>query len=445
MRSLIRRLLVVVALCASAPTLAAAEFPLRDGDVWVFAGDSITYQRIHTTYIEAFCRTRFPKWKLRFRNSGVGGDWAHRVLARFDHDVAHWKPTMVSIELGMNDVKGGEDGAARYIADIKQLIARSRAIGSRCVLIGSSPRSDGWWGRNLLIKKYTSELQKLAAQEKLPFVDQINVLLPRWSANYAPMQMCRYMEPSLKAKAVPHLAELQAWYAKWRKSDQWPVDLGNVVHPNHAGQLMMAYVILNGLGAPPLVSRAAVDARASKVVGQEGCVLTGLQCAPGRVRFMRQDERLPMPIDDRARAALRMFREIQEISQYHLTVTGLDPGNYAVMVDGKPAAVVASAELAKGWNATTVAKGPIADQCRRVLAKIQEKVDHVDLYRRALKTQLGKTDAHVGRGKQIDAAKAKEILAASRKRMDALDAEVSALVRPLPHTYELSRQAEPVR
>src|SRR2546423_14361929 len=85
---------------------AADPFPLKDGDTWVMAGDSITAQHLHSNYFEAFCYARYPKLTFRFRNSGVGGDTVPRVLARFDWDVAPWKPTVVSVELGMNDQGG---------------------------------------------------------------------------------------------------------------------------------------------------------------------------------------------------------------------------------------------------------------------------------------------------------------------------------------------------
>jgi len=123
-------------------TLFAAEpvFQLKDNDVWVMAGDSITAQRLHTNYIEAFYRTKHPQWHLHFRNSGIGGNRTGSVLARFDYDVAAWKPTIVSIELGMNDVNGPEEA---YIKGMKELIAKIRAIPAQPVLISSSPVDDG--------------------------------------------------------------------------------------------------------------------------------------------------------------------------------------------------------------------------------------------------------------------------------------------------------------
>src|SRR3982751_6842304 len=88
---------------ASRPDPAgAAGFPLRDGDVWVMAGDSITAQHLHSNYFEAFCYARYPDRRFAFRNSGVGGHTIPSTLVRFDYDVAAWRPTVVSVELGMN-------------------------------------------------------------------------------------------------------------------------------------------------------------------------------------------------------------------------------------------------------------------------------------------------------------------------------------------------------
>src|SRR5208282_1283658 len=105
MRTLRFLALSIAALVTFAPA-RAADFPLKDGDTWVMAGDSITAQHLHSNYFEAFCYARYPKMTFRFRNSGVGGDTIPKVLARYDWDVAPWKPTIVSVELGMNDQGG---------------------------------------------------------------------------------------------------------------------------------------------------------------------------------------------------------------------------------------------------------------------------------------------------------------------------------------------------
>ena len=76
---------------------------LADGDSIVFLGDSITHQCLYTQYVEDFLYTRFPTNRFKIHNAGVGGARAWDALARFDADVAAYKPKYVTILLGMND------------------------------------------------------------------------------------------------------------------------------------------------------------------------------------------------------------------------------------------------------------------------------------------------------------------------------------------------------
>src|SRR5438309_1990099 len=64
-----------VSVRAEAPAKNPGAFPFHDGDRVVFLGDSITEQRLYTTYIETYLLTRFPTWNLQFRNAGWG-QWA---------------------------------------------------------------------------------------------------------------------------------------------------------------------------------------------------------------------------------------------------------------------------------------------------------------------------------------------------------------------------------
>src|SRR5213082_2227366 len=86
----------------------AESFALKDGDRVVFYGDSITDQRLYTTFTETYVLTRFPKLNVTFVHSGWGGD---RVTGggggpmdvRLWRDVLPYNPTVVTIMLGMND------------------------------------------------------------------------------------------------------------------------------------------------------------------------------------------------------------------------------------------------------------------------------------------------------------------------------------------------------
>src|SRR5437762_510070 len=137
---------VLLALGLLAAQCAAAEpppssFPLQDGDVWVMAGDSITAQKQHSNYFEAFCYARYPKMKFAFRNSGVGGHTIPTTLARFEYDIAAWKPTVVSVELGMND--SGNTATDKFVANMGNMVDRIRAANARPVILSASPVNDG--------------------------------------------------------------------------------------------------------------------------------------------------------------------------------------------------------------------------------------------------------------------------------------------------------------
>src|SRR5271156_1274196 len=92
-----------------APALhAEGPFALRDGDRVVFYGDSITEQRLYTTFVETYVVTRFPSLNVSFVHSGWGGDrvtggGGGPIDKRLSRDVFAYKPTVVTVMLGMND------------------------------------------------------------------------------------------------------------------------------------------------------------------------------------------------------------------------------------------------------------------------------------------------------------------------------------------------------
>ena len=111
---------------------------LKDGDTIVFLGDSITHQCLYTQYLEDYFYTRYPKLRLHFHNAGVSGDRAKDALARFDEDVAPFKPKYVTILLGMNDGAYRDFDKAIFDAyqhDMTTVLEKIAAIGATAVLM----------------------------------------------------------------------------------------------------------------------------------------------------------------------------------------------------------------------------------------------------------------------------------------------------------------------
>ncbi len=107
---------------------------------------------VNTEPVEWFVATRFPSMNVSFVHSGVGGDtvaggWAGTIDQRLDRDVLPYKPTVLTIMLGMND--GGYkpfDQATfdTYAAGYHHILERvTRALpGIRITLIQPSPFDD---------------------------------------------------------------------------------------------------------------------------------------------------------------------------------------------------------------------------------------------------------------------------------------------------------------
>jgi lysophospholipase L1-like esterase len=415
------------------------QLTLKENDVWVMAGDSITAQRQHTNYIEAWYRTRFPNMNLRFRNSGIGGNTTGSVLARFDYDVAAWKPTIVSIELAMNDVNAGDD-PAKYIKGMSELIAKIRAIPAQPVLISSSPVDDGskmgaWKSdRCRRIDPYTVALKKLAAEEKVVVVDQYHALLDLWGDNRAKGEADATLKGTWPPKPTPapvvdptKPADPKAKPAAPKPAPIPPSLLplgGDPVHPGPVGQYTMAAAILAGLGAEGEVSSATLKADGT-VVSAKHCKITDATAKDGKLSFTRLDESSPWPILPAAKTAVQLLPSALDLSRYMLQVNGLAPGKYRVSINGKPAATLDAAELAAGWNITSAFDGAIAERSTKILALIGNLQGKLNLDWRAA-------------SKEKDGTK----LAVAQKAVDDADAELRTACAPVAWHFEIEKDAK---
>ncbi len=406
-----RRLLpaALLALSLALPLHAAepAAFPLKDGDVWVMAGDSITAQHLHSNYFEAFCYARYPKLKFAFRNSGVGGHTIPSTLARFDYDVAGWKPTVVSVELGMNDAGGTPTD--KFVSNMGTMVARIKEAGARPVILSASPVNDGLGAgkfamRNARLDEYATALKPFAEKEKIPYADQFHALVEVWAKN---------------------------------KQDAKGVNLtGDAVHPGAPGQLMMAASLLKGLGAEGFVSEATLDA-AGTVTAAKGCAITNAKADGGALSFDRLDETLPFPIPDNARVILPIAPDVLDLSKYTLRVAGLKGADYTLTINGSACGTLSAKALADGVNLTNLpadpkakTPNPIAAQGSAVLAAVSAKEGLVSKWRALSKTAAGKDAPPKKDAPKPDPAAAKAALVELTKQVEAADAKIRDVAKP---------------
>lgn len=437
-RKIFLSLLIIFSIFYS-KVFSESNFPLKNGAIWVFLGDSITAQKLHTNYFEGYCFTRFPQWDIHFRNSGVGGDTIPRALARFDWDVALWKPTIVSIELGMNDSGAGPDSVPVYINGMENLVNKIKEIGAIPVIFSPSPVNDGstqnnLMGRNTTLDKYTLALEEFTRKHNIIFANQFHFLIDIWGKNKSIEEIHRFADNIKNILTKPNLPSpdlLKKWIDEWEKSElsKKGVNIGgDPVHPGPVGQLMMCAILLEKLNAPKLVSKAVIDFSDKKIKEETQCKIINLKIEEDKISFERIDDCLPMPIPPEAKNALVIYPQIVDLSQWILKIENLKKGDYEVFIDGISVATVSSEELKKGWNMSTVLKGPVYEQCLHVLSAISAKENLVSEWRK-VSSALFKTPTEENKTKLQELTD--QILQADRK--------IKEIAKPKFHNFLISQ------
>src|SRR3984893_7240155 len=230
---------------------AQSDFYLKDGDTVVFYGDSITDQRLYTTFTEAYVVTRFPNLNIRFVHSGWSGDRVDGgaggpIDTRLTRDVLAYQPTVVTLMLGMNDAgyrlfddtlfKSYRVGYEHIVKALK-----TAAPNVRITAIQPSPYDDITraplfeGGYNNVLISYGKFVRELARREGLLCADlNSSVVTALRTANQA--------DPALAQKLIP-----------------------DRVHPSAPIHLLMAEALLKAWNAPAVVSDVEIDAASPTV------------------------------------------------------------------------------------------------------------------------------------------------------------------------------------
>jgi lysophospholipase L1-like esterase len=328
-------------------------FYLHDGDRVVFYGDSITDQRLYTTFIETYVVTRFPRMKVSFVHSGVGGDrvtggGAGPIDVRLPRDVVAYKPDVMTIMLGMND------GSYRafdqkifdtYASGYRHIVqtVKEALPGIRITVIQPSPYDDVTrpptfeGGYNTVLVRYGEFVKELGSKEKLTVADLNGPVV-------AALEKANKLDAETAKKLVP-----------------------DRVHPAPAGHLLMAEALLKAWQAPAIVAAVEIDAAKPVIVSVTNTRVTDLAVGE-RISWTQVDEALPMPVDTKDEVvalALRASDFVEAMDQEPLRVTGLTAARYTLKIDGEVVGTFTKEEFAKGVNLATLAT-PMAKQAAAV-------------------------------------------------------------------------------
>ena len=385
-------------------------FALTSSDRVVFYGDSITEQRLYTTYVEVFVRTRYPTLKTEFFNAGVGGDatwggWTGDPKTRVARDVAPHKPTRITIMLGMND--GGYVPYSQRIYDIfvewydKLLnLMTETAPAAKFTLIRTSPFDD-FTGRPSQFKGYNETL--------LRFGGHVESLAKKRGDGYVD-----FNEPLADAIKKAHADNPSIAEAM----------LPDQIHPGPSGHLIMAAQLLKSWGAGAVVSSVEIDAKSGDAVQQINTQVTNLH----NLSWQQLDKALPFPVDGAMAPATQYSNFQKTLNQQILRVTHLQPGRYELLIDDQSVGKWNSDALAEGVNLSS-STTPMLKQALNVLDLATKRNETAHTARFQIGFSLAEFKAATG----------------ARSALEKLGREIGEkehlAAQPTPHRFKLIRSS----
>jgi lysophospholipase L1-like esterase len=369
----------VAAASAGAAIASAQDFYLHDSDRVTFYGDSITAQRLYTEDIESFVDTRYPALNVTFHNAGVPGDrvtggYAGDAATRVARDVAPFRPTVLTIMLGMNE--GGwtpfsPDVLLPFISGYSQLIylLRKAAPEARIALLQNSPYDEVTHGTEFpgymdTTERIAKSTATIAAQEKVELIDTgtpIKQLLVSAAA------------------AEPKLAALL---------------IRDRIHPGDAAHWVTAMTVMKAWHASPIVSVVDLNAVTASINAVQRTSVTALSGNSVGLKWEQQDEALPLPLDlnDALIQMVLRLTDLASFDQQTLRIGGLKRGQYKLTIDQKKIlGPFSSEQLAAGINLALM-DTPMLSQARDLSGALdnRSKLEQAEFYLRVETSAAGK-------------------------------------------------------
>jgi lysophospholipase L1-like esterase len=342
----------------------------------------------------------------------VTGGGGGPIDLRLQRDVVTYKPTVMTIMLGMNDASYRAfdshifdtyaSGYEHIVEKVKQALPHLRLT-----LIQPSPFDDVTrapsfaGGYNAVLVRYGEYVKELAQKQGATVAD-LNT--PVVSA----LEKAKTLDADTAQKIVP-----------------------DRVHPAAGGHLLMAEALLKAWNAPPTVTAVGIDAPSQNVMRQENTQVTELRGGES-LSWTEKDAALPMPLDlgdSVLKLALHASDVVEALDQEPLQVTGLTAPRYTLKIDGEEAGSFTREQWAQGIN-LALQPTPMLRQAQSVHGLTTRHNNLHNIRWREVQVPLQDNPSH-----RIQAA------------LDALDSLEADLVKqqraaaqPKPHHYELVPQ-----
>ncbi|MGE9267287.1 MAG: SGNH/GDSL hydrolase family protein [Verrucomicrobiales bacterium] len=380
---------------------------LEKGDLLAICGDSITEQKQYSVLVETYLRVAYPELELDVRQYGWSGERAEGFVRRQENDVLRFEPDVATTCYGMNDfryVPFDEKIAESYRVAQTQCVRAFKEAGAEVVLASSGIiDSVPHWVKsaqgtkkdlNLALSQFRNVALGVAVAEGVRFADV-----------YRPMLVAD-------------------WVAKKKYGEGFKVSGKDGVHPGWAGQTIMAYAILKGLGCDGEMGAVVYDVQSGQARGEKGHEV--LEAKEGRIRV--RSGRMPCAPwvgdatkDGSISAGRALVPFDEELNRFVLRVEGGEAARYEVSW-GDQKRVFTGEALAEGVNLMAAFErnpftGPFQQVWEKVLAKQAFETDQI---KKQVHGEAGKKDME-------------GTFARTEKVREGLVREIGEKLRPVEH------------
>ena len=307
---------------------------LKQGDRLAIIGDSITEQRMYSRMIETYLAACVPELQITVRQYGWSGETAEGFARRMTNDALRFQPTIATTCYGMNDHRYrayDEPNGQWYRSNQTAIVRAFKGSGARFVLgspgcVGKMP---GWVKSatgtiddlNLNLNKFRNIDIEIAQAEQVGFAD---VFWPMITTFYE---------------------------ARQKFGEDYYMSGKDGVHPGWAGQTVMAYAFLKGLGLDGQIGTLTVDLgkqTASATSGHEtkGFANGQLKVVSRKFPFCATGD---LKSNNSIRSAMTLIPFNEELNRFMLVANGGTAARYKVTW-GAESKSYSAEQLAKGVN-----------------------------------------------------------------------------------------------
>ncbi len=324
-------------------------FPFEEGDRVCFIGDSITHGNYYMSYIYEYYLTRFPEMGISLYNCGIAGDRALLALERLEYDVMVNVPNKVVVMFGANDIerqlynreaasyeilRARETALKNYRDGMEKIIRTLSAKSIKVILTAPTPydqtaqmESDNNYGCDDALARCAQIARELAGNYGCNFIDL-----------HEPMNRIN--------------RELQ-------KIDPANSVIGpDRIHPTETGALLMAYFFLKQQGGLTKVALSEIGFETEAVSFQQNCEVSNIAMRDGSISFDYKPYAFPLYRDRPYAAAEKLAPLTEELNSEIISVKGLPPGEYMLVMDGKDLGVYSHFALDTGVNIAAIPDSP---------------------------------------------------------------------------------------